>query len=217
MQIKKPKQKQSPSFLRRYTNLPAVLHVLATRQITLLDPKTWDDRNDAYYLARYKMQRNLATVLALCFSEADETYHHWRVFSDGPAGVCIVFDRDNLLKTLAGIEGVSTGKVHYKTVPKSRKVTFRVGQLPFLKRAGFRPESEFRAIYESQHEQVDHLDIPIDLSCIRYVSLSPWLPFSLRESVANSLRTIDGCNKLRVSRSTLISNDEWKSFARQAI
>jgi hypothetical protein len=217
MRIKTSKKKQIPSYLRRYTNLPAVLHLLAKRQITLLDPKTWDDKNDAYYLAQYKMRRKLKTVLALCFSEIAETYHHWRVFSEGPAGVCVVFDRDKLLKALAEIEGVSTGTVQYKTVPKSRKVTFRVRQLPFLKRAGFRPESEFRAIYESRNDEVDHLNVPIDLSCIQYVSLSPWLPLSLKDSVTNALRAIDGCNKLRVSRSTLISNEEWKTFAKQAI
>jgi len=217
MRVKLSKQKQSRSFLRRYTNLPAVLHMLATRQITLLDPKMWDDRNDAYYLEQYKKRRDLKTVLALCFSQESETYHHWRVFSEGPAGVCVVFDRDQLLKKLRLIDGVTTDEVHYKTLPQSRKTKFKVRQLPFLKRAGFRPESEFRVIYESRSDEVSYLDISIELSCIRYVSLSPWLPFSLKDSVVNALRTINGCDKLRVSRSTLISNEEWKSFAQQAV
>lgn len=209
-------QKQNHTFLRRYTNLPAALHTLATRQITLLDPKTWDDRNDAYYLEQYKKRRHLKTVLALCFSQQPETYHHWRVFSDGPAGVCIVFDREHVLAKLSANEGVITGEVQYRTLSKSRKTKFKVHQLPFLKRAGFRPESEFRAIYESHSDEINHLDVPIELSCIRSISLSPWLPLALKDSVVNALRTIDGCEKLRVSRSTLISNEEWKSFAEQA-
>jgi hypothetical protein len=217
MTVKTAKQKQSRSFLRRYTNLPAVLHMLATRQITLLDPKTWDDRNDAYYLEQYKKRRELKTVLALCFSQDPETYHHWRVFSEGPAGVCVVFHRDRLLKKLRAIDGVTTDEVHYRTLSQSRKAKFKVDQLPFLKRAGFRPESEFRAIYESSSNEVNHLDVPIELSCIDYVSLSPWLPFSLKDSLVNALRTIEGCKKLRVSRSTLISNEEWKSFAQHAV
>jgi hypothetical protein len=183
----------------------------------LLDPKTWDDKNDAYYLQQYKERRQLKAVLALCFSQVAETYHHWRVFSEGPAGVCIVFDRDQLLKKLSNIKGVTTGEVQYKTVPKSRKAKFKVRQLPFLKRAGFRPESEFRILYESSSEEVNYLNVPIELSCIQYVSLSPWLPLNLKDSVVKALRTIDGCKKLRVSRSTLVSNEEWKSFAQQAI
>jgi hypothetical protein len=205
------------TYLRRYTNLPAVLHLLSTKQITLLNPKTWDDTNDAYYLAQYKQRRKLKTVLALCFSQVAETYHHWRVFSEGAAGVCVVFERNQLLKTLSQIQGVSTGAVYYKTLLKSRKSTFKVSQLPFLKRAGFKPEDEFRAIYESHSHEVDYLNIPIELSCIRYISLSPWLPSNLKDSVVSALRGIDGCNKLRVSKSTLISNEEWKKLARKAI
>jgi hypothetical protein len=33
---------------RRYTNLAAVVHLLHAKAITLLNPATWDDRNDAY-------------------------------------------------------------------------------------------------------------------------------------------------------------------------
>jgi hypothetical protein len=40
----------------------------------------------------------LKTVLALCFTQATEHYHHWHVFAGGSSGVCIGFDRDALLK-----------------------------------------------------------------------------------------------------------------------
>src|SRR5438046_430793 len=40
------------SYLRRYTDLPALLHILRKQQITLLDPQNWDDTNDSYFLPR---------------------------------------------------------------------------------------------------------------------------------------------------------------------
>jgi hypothetical protein len=37
-------------FVRRYTDIPALIHLLTEKQITLLDPDTWDDKNDSYFL-----------------------------------------------------------------------------------------------------------------------------------------------------------------------
>ena len=44
----------SAKTFRRYTNLAAVVHLLHAKAVTLLNPATWDDRNDAYYMAEYK-------------------------------------------------------------------------------------------------------------------------------------------------------------------
>ena len=40
-------------FLRRYTELPFLIDFLETKEITLLNPSAWDDRNDSYYLQQY--------------------------------------------------------------------------------------------------------------------------------------------------------------------
>ena len=60
-------------FLRRYTNLPALLYLLRERKITLLDPASWDDKNDSYFLSLYHQKKQLKSVLALCFTPAFET------------------------------------------------------------------------------------------------------------------------------------------------
>jgi len=94
----KPSAKPAGSglFLNRYTSLPIALDVLAKKHITLLSPETWEDRNDAYYLERYRDERKLRSLLAICFSLHRETFHHWRVFSSGSSGVCIEFDKEKL-------------------------------------------------------------------------------------------------------------------------
>lgn len=205
-----------PTYLRRYTNLPALLDMLSTKQITLLDPKTWDDRNDSFFMSLYKERKKLKTLLALCFSQTAETYHHWRVFSNGPAGACIVFDRAALLHSLENVPGVLTGSMEYLTLKDAKARNLKIKELPFVKRYGFKPEKEFRVMYESSAEELPSLNIPMQIDCIRSISLSPWMHPSLSRSTAAAIRAIQGCAKLKVSRSTLISNEQWKSLGNSA-
>jgi hypothetical protein len=80
----------------------------------------------------------------------------------------------------------------------------------------FEDENEFRVIYESKKKEVPKLDIAIPLSCIDKVTLSPWLPRDLSDRVKPMLRSISGCGALDVRRSTLISNEEWKTLGESA-
>lgn len=126
---------------RRYTNLAAVIHLLKTRQITLLNPASWDDKNDAHFMAEYKRLRASETVLAICFAATTETYHHWRVFSHGADGVCISFDRKPLLAAFKKQAGITMGKMNYERVEAVAGWSeLKIGQLPFLKRKPYEPE-----------------------------------------------------------------------------
>ena len=107
---------------RRYTNLAATIHMLRTQSITLLNPATWDDKNDAYFMAEYKRLKQAKTVLALCFAEQKETYHHWRVFSHGSDGVCIEFDKDKLLSTFENDDQIKRSNVFYKLIQEMSKL-----------------------------------------------------------------------------------------------
>src|SRR3954469_16827194 len=106
--------------LHRYTNLAATIHLLQTRQITLLNPATWDDRNDAYFMAEYKRHKNAETVLALCFTSQNETYHHWRGFCHGSDGVRIEFDREPLVAAFKRKRDVRSGPMNYRTIKDVR-------------------------------------------------------------------------------------------------
>ena len=205
----------SADFLRRYTDLPALLCMLSERKITLLDPKSWDDTNDSYYLAQYRDKQNRKSVLALCFSQVPETYHHWRVFSQGSSGVCIYFRRDTLLAALRKQDGVTARVVEYLPILEARKRTLQTKELPFIKREAFRPEAEFRVVFESD-ESLPSIKIPIDLSCIDRILLSPWLHKSLTQATKEAIRSVNGCKKLKVSRSNLLSNEEWKTIGGKA-
>ena len=202
--------------LRRYTNIPALIYMLSQRRITLLDPRSWDDKNDSRYLALYRKKKGLGSVLALCFSQSAETYHHWRVFANGPAGVCVRFRRVELLEAVRREVPVRCRSVTYLALADIRREAPRVRDLPFLKRVAFEDEDEFRIIYESGQRKLSKLDVAIPLSSVEKVTLSPWVHDDLWPDIKRVLNSIKGCRSLRVVRSTLISNEEWQRHGESA-
>lgn len=203
-------------YLRRYTHLPALLYMLREQKITLLKPTDWDDSNDSYYLLQYQEKKKLKSVLALCFSQSKETYHHWRIFSCNPAGVCIRFDQESLKKALVAHRGVQVREVDYLNLQEAKIKSLSVEKLPFLKRAAFTAEDEVRALFESKNVSLQALDISIPLSSIKRITLSPWLPKEISQAIKDTIRAIDGCKKIDIRRSTLIGNQQWKLLAENA-
>ena len=206
----------SEDYLRRYTDLTALMYLLHKGKITLLDPASWEDKNDSHYLTQYKEKRELKSVLALCLMQSDERYHHWSVFAPGPAGVCIKFNREEFLAAVRKQSHIHMRPVRYMTLSAIRKETLGVAELPFLKRHAYEHEDEFRIIYTSKTKRLSTLDIVIPLSCIEKVTLSPWMYSGLSHYVKQTLRAIEGCKDLEIVRSTLISNEEWKELGEDA-
>lgn len=205
--------------LRRYTDLPSLLYLLETRGLTLLDPKSWDDTNDSYFLLKYKERKNLGTVLALCLTSSDETYHHWRVFSPGPAGVCLHLDQDVLTSAIQSRGDIMGRKVTYRKIrgPGNKSLPpVSVDDLPFLKRSPYEPEGEFRLLYENSAKHAPFLDVPIPESAILKVTLSPWLNRRLAKTVKATIHGVRGWSALKIVHSTLVGNTEWKRIGDSA-
>ncbi|MEK7994686.1 MAG: DUF2971 domain-containing protein [Planctomycetota bacterium] len=202
-----------PNFLNRYTDLPALIHVLNTKCVTLLDPLTWDDKNDSYFMAEYKERHRAKTLLALCFSEADETYHHWRVFSHGSQGVCIKFDKVKFLKQFEIDNRIKHGKMRYAVRSAfAAPRTIRLEELPFLKRRQYEDEREYRIVYLNKETAHQTKDYRINIDWISRITLSPWLPSAMQDAIKRTLRSIDGCEHLRISPSTATNSERWKNL-----
>lgn len=204
-------------YLRRYTDLPALLYMLRRKKLTLLSPSSWDDKNDSHFIELYRERKELATVLALCFTEKGETYHHWRVFSSGSGGVCIKFHRKALLDHLSTFKGVRFGHARYAMIDRLRNQAPVLDDLPFLKRYAFSDEEEFRVIYEGANANRDEKDFSLPLSCIAKISISPWAPETLGIAITETIKSIPGCEGLQVGRSSLINNKEWKRIGTNAV
>lgn len=203
--------RKAPTFLSRYTTLPVLLDMLVHRRIVLLNPASWEDRNDSFYLEQYKTKRALKTVLALCFSKKHETFHHWKVFSNGTGGVCVEFNREALLKSIRGQKGFQLRDVKYRLIKEVHSKRPPVEDWPFLKRKPFEDESEFRIVFEDSEIELPSKDIPFELAAIRRITLSPWIPVSVSATVRSVISKIDGCAKLRVDRSSLLETALWKA------
>lgn len=206
-----------PKRLNRFTNLPSLLDILARKKLTLLNPETWDDKNDSYVINQYKARKKLKTVLALCFASQSERYHHWKVFADGSSGVCIEFVRIRFMasfeKCCKTVPEFRSGEVDYLTLDGLGKLDDserNVNRWPFLKRKAFIDEREFRIIFESKDDDKTPKEIPIEIGCIRKITLSPWLHRSLFKTVAETIKQVEGCDKLVVKHSSLLTTLRWR-------
>lgn len=199
--------------LRRYTTLPSLLDLLVTKHLTLLTPDSWDDKNDAFYLQQYKDKKKLKAVYAMCFTEGNETYHHWRVFSGGNVGVCITFVYGNLMSYLEAAPQIAHDEVRYSRVKDLDKKPPTVAALPFVKRSAYSDEREYRIVYSDRKDALLAKRMPVGLDSIYKVTLSPWLPLSLYGSTKTAIRSIPGCAKLQVRRTNMLDSEQWKKIA----
>lgn len=199
-----------PKFLNRYTTLPILIDMLWRKQITLLSPQSWEDRNDAYYLERYQEERKLGSILALCFSTKQETFHHWRVFSEGLSGICVKFNAEEFLACMQGKPEFRSGFVKYSRIDELERTPPDVKRWPFLKRLPFADEAEFRVIYEGSAGGELSRSLDFDIESVKRVTLSPWMPKPVADSVVALIETIEDCSGIYVHRSTLIENGRWK-------
>lgn len=210
---KKPAKKNNR--LLRYTSLPVLLDILSKNELTLLDPESWDDRNDSFYLEVYRKEKKLKTLLAICFTTGPETYHHWKVFSAGSSGVCIRFKRQELLRYLNSIEGIKYRTVKYRLIRTLQSKCPKLEELPFRKRKPFKDEKEFRIIYENKNKEMKTIPIGIGLECIEEINLSPWMPDSVSTTVKHVVNSIKGCSGIRVSKSKLLNSKQWCNIAKR--
>jgi hypothetical protein len=166
-------------------------------------------------MERYRNDSGNKTVLALCFSTRRETFHHWKIFSGGSAGVCIEIDRDKLFGSLTSLPvnrgaRFRTGRVSYRPITVVEDSTPPLRRWPFIKRLPFRDEGEVRVVYQNRQVSEKTRDIPLNLDWIIRVTLSPWMPKEVAKSVVKVVRSIEGCKKLSVSRSHLLETARWR-------
>ena len=206
-------------YFYRYTNLAATIHLLKNRQITLLNPTKWDDSNDVFFMKEYKRRMEAKTLLAICFVQGGETYHHWKLFSDGPHGVSINFEKDRLLSVFDKDNRIEHGRMQYSLIKDMEesleKLPLEASRLPFLKRYPYRGEKEYRVIYVDTEKRLRSKSYDIDLSLIKWIRLSPWMPKPLVKSVKETLKSIRGCSELEIDRSTVTDSKRWKGITEE--
>jgi hypothetical protein len=199
--------------LRRYTDLPFLFDYLHTKELALLNPKSWDDKNDSYFVGQYAKANGFNSTYALCMTEAPETYHHWKIFTSGSSGVCIEFKKEALLSYSKRNPEIRAESIEYKTIKSLRAARPTSNQLPFLKRQAYSDEREFRFFIANDHKEVETVRLFAPASTISRIVLSPWVPASVSLHLKATIKEIAGFKTTKVYRSTLIANENWKKLA----
>jgi len=167
-------------------------------------------------MSKYKEKINAKTLLALCFAEASETYHHWRVFTAGADGVCISFNKAYFEEHLEAYNGFKCGSIKYEKINDAKTRQLNTQELPFVKRLPYEDEREFRILFIDEDKKHISKELPISVDAIKRITLSPWLPKQLVNAVKTSFKAIDGCSNLKVYQTTLIDNQPWQNIADKA-
>lgn len=199
--------------LKRYTELPFVLQILETRRLTLVNPSSWDDKNDSHFVQAFRDRKGHGSVLALCLTGAAQTYHHWRVFTHGSSGACVYFNREKFLSWIEEDELIIGREVQYRTLAQVQKSPPPVDDLPFVKRKAYEHEAEFRLLHVTRRKSVPTKAFELPLDIIDAILLNPWLPPATVAAVEDVIHRIEGCEELDVIRATIVKNDEWQQAA----
>ena len=137
--------------------------------------------------------------------------------------VRIRFDRSQLIEAIRNHTGVIWSDIDYKTheqlkaLANTRTMSDPIAKLPFIKRYGFRDESEFRIIYESKTASVSKTSIPIPISCINRIIFSYKLNYRVYRAIRSALRSMDGCQDLDIRRSNLTESKRWKAAGEEVV
>ncbi len=199
--------------LFRYTTLPSLMHLLVTERITLLPYQDWEDKNDVTFLREYS-KKTKRHVYALCFTQADETFHHWKVFSSGESGVRLTIDRDALVDWAGDKCGLKCEKVRYRTYQELKEQWPPDDELPFTKRYPYIDEREVRLIYECDKAPRKLPSFEFDLNLIRYITLSPWLSAGLRDAVKEVIAQTVAPTKIKISSTGVTQSEIWARLLR---
>jgi hypothetical protein len=205
-------------FIKRYTSISATIDMLRRKELALLDPQNWDDRNDRYFMSLYKDHVKASGLYAACFTQSMDTYHHWRVFTGPSDGLCVEFKREPFERHFKSNPNLRARPVRYLNLGDADRLgTEARDHLPFYKRKGFEPEEEYRVVVVSDKPQQAALGVPIEMSFINKIVINPWLPDTLCESLRATLRSIDQCSRIRIDRSHLIDSLRWKNAGNKVV
>jgi len=201
--------------LNRFTTLPVLLDLLERKKLVLLDPSSWDDKNDTEVILAYKKKAKIENLFALCFTDDYETIHHWKTFSNGSSGCCIQFDAEKLFDIFKNINGLHHGKVEYKKIKELDSPTFDLMKMPFTKRQPYECEKEYRIIWEGKSDD-KFFEIDIPLNTIQKITLSQQLPEQVFETIKKMLKSTFKDPEKRISRSTIYQNKKWINYFKKA-
>lgn len=194
--------------LNRFTTLPLLIDLLEHEKLVLIEPTTWDDKNDTLLIETYKKKANIDKLFVMCFTYKAETIHHWKTFANGNSGCCIEFDMKKLITVFERVPQLKHGFVKYPLIKSVDEFSIDIADIPFTKRYPYKLENEYRIIWEGKSED-SFFEIPISIDSIRKITFAQQMPESIFHSLKRMLESRYPLLKDKINHSTIYENMEW--------
>ncbi|MBB3697733.1 hypothetical protein KMW28_06055 [Flammeovirga yaeyamensis] len=194
--------------LNRFTSLPVLIDLLEREKIVLIEPSSWDDKNDTLIIKEYKKKAGFSKLFALCFTPENETIHHWKTFADGISGCCIQFNGIKIIKLFAKTEKIRHGFVKYRKINEVENSDINFKDIPFIKREPYQFENEYRVIWEG-NDDLSVFEMAISLEIIDKITFAYQMPEPVFQSVKKMIETRYPKLQGKVNKSTIYENYEW--------
>ncbi len=136
--------KETANWLKKYTELRHLKPMLEKRQLHLGAPESWDDKNDSELIQLYSKASGGFEILVNCLTMAKDRFHFWDIFGKRENGVCLWFDKAELLADIHKDQSLVANNVQYKLPKELRELEPR--RIPFAKRKQYQDEDEFRVL-----------------------------------------------------------------------
>lgn len=207
-------------WLKKYMKLEHLKDTLENKRLFLGDPNSWEDKNDAKLMELFKEARGYAAIRATCLTASDDRYHFWDIFGKKERGVCLWFDRVQLLDDISHDPNLCAGEVQYY-MPGSLE-TKTVDHLPFAKRVQYVDEREFRVLRCYQKGEKVKGALRFRPSSLKRVYLNSWLTrksgqVEMWESkIKDWTRGYSPSHRICVKRNRVTDYQEWKLAAEKA-
>ena len=203
------------NFIRHYTDVDALFHILRGGLRFSKPKQTWDDKNDYFTLHKYE-QLTQQHVFVLCFCNNIGNTHHWSYFGQNLPTLCsgcnklikcnIKFNRKKL-QTALKARGLSLRPVVYCKSSEIKDKLNSIEILPVLKKWEYRVEQELRVVViQEAADQPANFEV---VNCIESINI---LLSGRSEHYRNIKEQIlDELPTVKVNFSGVRNSPRWKS------
>jgi len=182
----------------------------------------WDDKSDVILLEAYE-RKIKKQVRVLCFmdmsSSFKDSFYHWKYYAkdkkdnDTTYGIRVDFNKKLLLKYL-GKDKKEARNVDYPDNKNLKAKAKNPDNWPFLKRASYEADNEFRIIYVEEGTKKFKKGQPLEIKfnnfkeCIERVTLGPDFPEKNVKEIEDSLLKYGK----KLSRSKILGYNKWETM-----
>jgi len=205
--------------LSHYTKWAYFADWLKKEAIVLGDYAKWEDKSDVAILDAYAKRNRDVPIRVLCLlnraGDFRDSYYHWKVYANKKDGIRIDFNKERLLKALGN--KIICKEVEYPSARTLKKAFKSIDDLPFVKRASYDGDKEFRLIFSGSRDtmkkgQLFEFKVRKDFfkGCIDGIRLGYSMPGEKIEEIKKILK-VYGIEK-NVYCSRILRYERWEKM-----